>query len=167
MAEVHYQFRLETDQEKIDGVFGSSNICHIIEGFSSDYMEQTTLVYGRLRSLFGEPSYETNDLENQYCYYITATSEDGTERLIYAYSASSGPAVGGKHDEMSAEAAKQLVQYILQAEPADYDYEGYYLDGPSKVHMWVEDGVPYVEEEELNLSDEEFGELFRQVKGLG
>lgn len=55
MAGVYYQFRLETEQKKIEGVFGSSNICHIIEGFPSDYMEQATLVYGRLRRLFGEP----------------------------------------------------------------------------------------------------------------
>lgn len=167
MEKAQYQFRLETDQEKVNEVlFGTSKICNIIDGFPRDYMEQTVLVYGRLKGLFGEPAYETLNYEDQYSYYIFATAEDGKEIFLNIYSGPSGPAIGGQQDKESAAAADQLVQIILQTEPVDYDYVGYYLDGPVKIHQGVKNGVSFMEEEELDPEDEEFKELVRQVTGL-
>lgn len=167
MEKAQYQFRVETDWEKVKEVlFGTSQICHIIDDFPRDYVEQTVLVYGRLKGLFGEPFYESQNHEDQYSYYIFATAEDGKEIFLNVYNGSSGPAIGGWQDEESAAAAEQLVQIILQTEPVDYDYVGYYLDGPTKIHQGVKDGVPFMEEVELDPEDEQFKEFMRQMMGL-
>lgn len=133
-----YQFVLEKDQSKIPA--GSSLICWIDV--------EPVLVYGKLRRLFGEPTYETLSLENQYCYCLSAKDESGRELCIYAYNGSSGPAVGGLHTKESGLAAEQLLKMIQSAPTADYSYEGYYLDGSSKISMGIKDGIPFFSEEE-------------------
>lgn len=145
MAEFKYQFKAVDDLQKISG----SNIMNIIDGFPSDYNEQTVLIYGKLRTLFGDPLYEEEDIENQYTYVVSTTTEDGREIFLHAYSGSSGPAIGGQQDEESRKAAYQLSEMIQQAAPTDYDYVGYYMDGPSRIHEGIKNGVPYYEEEEL------------------
>lgn len=163
MAEFKYQFKAIKDQEKISG----SNILNIIDGFPSDYSEQTVLIYGKLKTLFGEPLYEEKDIENQYTYGVVTTTEDGREIFLHAYNGSSGPAIGGQQDEESRKAAAQLVEMIQQATPSDYDYVGYYLDGPSRIQQGIKNGVPYYEEVGLDdLSKEEMDEIFREVTGL-
>lgn len=163
MTEFKYQFKGIKDQEKISG----SNILNIIDGFPSDYSEQTVLIYGKLKTLFGEPLYEEKDIENQYTYGVVTTTEDGREIFLHAYSGSSGPAIGGQQDEESRKAAAQLVEMIQQATPSDYDYVGYYLDGPSRIQQGIKNGVPYYEEVGLDdLSKEEMDEIFREVTGL-
>lgn len=162
MAEFKYQFKAVNDQKKING----SKIINIIDGFPSDYSEQTVLIYGKLKTLFGEPLYEEKDLENQYTYLVTTTTEDGREIFLHAYSGSTGPAIGGQHDEESRKAAYQLSEMIQQAAPTDYDYIGYYLDGPCRIQQGIKNGIPYYEEEGLDdLSKEEMDKIFREVAG--
>ena len=162
MAEFTYQFKTVDDKEKISG----SKIFNIIDSFSSDYSEQAVLIYGKLKTLFGEPLYEEKDVENQYTYGVVTTTEDGREIFLHAYSGPSGPAIGGRQDEESREAAHQLVEMIQQAVPTDYDYVGYYLDGPSRIQEGIKNGVPYHEEVELDdLSEEEMDAIFREVTG--
>lgn len=48
----------------------------------------------------------------------------------------------------------------------NYTYEGYYMDGLCKIKMGVKDGTPYFEEEDLNLSETEFNELYNRLYGL-
>lgn len=125
MEEFKYQFKTIDDKEKISG----SKIFNIIDGFPSDYSEQAVLIYGKLKTLFGEPLYEEKDVE-------------------------------------SREAAHQLLEMIQQADPTDYDYVGYYLDGPSRIQEGIKNGVPYHEEVELDdLSEEEMDAIFREVMG--
>ena len=145
MAEYKYQFKAVDNLQKISG----SNIMNIIDGFPPDYNEQTVLIYGKLRTLFGDPLYEEEDLENQYTYVVATTTEDGREIFLHAYNGPSGPAIGGQQDEESRKAAYQLSELIQQATPTDYDYVGYYMDGPSRIHEGIKNGVPYYEEEEL------------------
>ena len=144
MAEFTFEFKAENESKLSVG----SKICNIIDGFPEDYGEQTALVYGRLRKLFGEPLYESEDLEDQYSYCISAV-RDGKIVYLEAYSGPSGPAIGGEQDKDSMEAASELVRFIQQAEAADYDYKGVYYDGPSEVLMGVKNGVPYSEENEI------------------
>ena len=144
MAEFTFEFKAESEQK----LSASSKICDIIDGFPEDYSEQTALVYGRLRKLFGEPLYESEDLEDQYSYCISAERE-GKTVYLEAYSGPSGPAVGGEQNKDSRDAASELVRFIQQAEAADYDYKGVYYDGPSEVRMGVKNGVPYSEENEM------------------
>lgn len=162
MAEFRYQFKAVDDQEKISG----SQILNIIDGFPSDYSEQTALIYGKLKTLFGEPLYEEKDLENQYTYGVVTTTEDGREIFLHAYNGPSGPAIGGQQDKESRKAAYQLLEMIQQAAPMDYDYVGYYLDGPTRIQEGIKNGVPYFEEVGLdNLSEEEMDAIFREVAG--
>ena len=80
-----------------------------------------------------------------------------------AYSGATGPAICGTEDDVKA--AKELVKLIRRTKPKDYDYEGYYLDGPCKEYMGVKNGRPYAREEELNLTNEEFNELWERICG--
>lgn len=152
MAEFKYQFKAVDDLQKISG----SKIMNIIDDFPPDYSEQAVLIYGKLRTLFGDPLYEEENVENQYAYVVATTTEDGREIFLYAYCGPSGPAIGGQQDEESKKAAYQLSEMIQQAAPTDYDYVGYYMDGPSRIHEGIKNGVPYHEEEELGdfLEDE-------------
>lgn len=162
MAEFKYQFKAVDDQEKISG----SKIMNIIEGFPSDYSEQAVLIYGKLKTLFGEPLYEEKSVENQYTYGVVTLAEDGREIFLHVYNGPSGPAIGGQQDAESRKAAHQLLELIRQATPTDYDYVGYYLDGPSRIQEGIKNGVPYYEEVELeDLSEEEMDEIFREVTG--
>ena len=144
MAEFTFEFKADSKDKLPMG----SKICNIIDGFPEDYGEQTALVYGRLRKLFGEPLYESEDFEDQYSYCINA-ARDGKTVYLEVYSGPSGPAVGGDQDKDSRDAAKELIEYIGQAEAADYDYKGVYYDGPCEVRMGVKNGVPYSEENEI------------------
>ena len=162
MAEYKYVFKAVDDQSKISG----SKICNIIDGFPPDYSEQKVLIYGKLKTLFGDPLYEEKDYENQYTYGVVTTAEDGREIFLHAYNGPSGPAIGGQQDGESRRAAHKLIDLIRQAAPADYDYVGYYLDGPSKIQEGIKNGVPYYDEEELgDLSKEEMDKIFREVTG--
>lgn len=143
----------------------SSNICNLIEGYA-DYGNQFSLVCGKIKSLFGQPVYETENMENLFSYCIMATSEDKEEVYLDVYCAGTGPAVGGEQNEASKNAAKALMDYILQAKPVDYANKAYYMDGPTVIEYGIRDGVPYYNEAELDLSEEEFSELYARLYDL-
>lgn len=162
MAEFKYQFKAVDDQEKIMG----SKILNIIDGFPSDYSEQKVLIYGKLKTLFGDPLYEEKDIGNQYAYGLVTTTEGNSEIFLHVYNGSSGPAIGGQQDEESRKAAYQLLEMIQQAAPTDYDYVGYYLDGPCRIQEGIKNGVPYYEEVDLSdISEEEMNKIFQEVAG--
>ena len=149
-----FEFILEKSVDVIPE--GSSLICHV--------SEEPVEYYGKLQSLFGNPTYETENLEEQFNYCLTAKDETGDAVVIYAYSGSSGPAIGGCSDAKSAEAAKQLEDMIHNASVVDYEYTGYYLDGQMKVHMGIRDGVPYMDETEM--TEEEWKEVCKRMFGI-
>ena len=122
-----YIFQSMKDTEKLTD---SSKLYNFIEGFS-DYENQFSLICGKIKALFGQPIYETENLENLFLYCILTISEEGEEIYLNIYCAGSGPAVGGMQDEKSRKAAKALVNYVWQAEPVNYTHKAYYLDGPS------------------------------------
>lgn len=157
-----YTFRSESDEKKLPG---GSKICNIIDGFA-DYGNQFALVYGQIKALFGAPVYETENMENLFSYCICATSEDGTCVYLDVYCAGTGPAVGGLQDEASRQAAQELAAYIRQASPVDYRCKCYYMDGPSSIETGVLNGKPFYQEEELQLSEEQFKELYARLYGL-
>ena len=159
-----YRFTSEKDTTQLPRL--SSRICNIIDGFPQDYGEQTALVYGRLKKLFGQPLHETENLEEQYSYCISATAEDGETVCLNVYSGASGPAIGGAQNEASSEAAAALVAFIRQAEPADFEYTGYYMDAPARIWMSVKNGVPYYRQELLDMPEDEWSALYRRLYGL-
>ena len=153
MGRFRFQALRGEDVEQITYPGGASKI----RGLCALNEKAFTLTYGRLLTLFGQPSYEAKDMENQYQFNVEAKGEDGEVCYLYAYSGPSGPAVGGGQDALSRLAADALAELVNSAEPADYDYTGYYLDGSCKVHMWVKDGQAFFEESEL--TDEEYRKM--------
>ena len=154
-----YTFQSVKDTEKLTG---SSKLYNFIEGFA-DYGNQFSLICGKIKALFGQPVYETENLENLFLYYILTTSEEGEEICLDIYCAGSGPAVGGMSGEKSQKAAKALVDYVWQAEPVDYALKAYYLDGQTALAFGIKDGVPFYNETELNLTEKEFRELYERL----
>lgn len=158
---MEYIFKSETMETERQMLPHSSHIRAICEDFR---LESGAMAFGQLKQLFGEPLYVTRNLENQYDYCISATDEHGETVYLTAYSAGSGPAIGGGNDSKSREAADALAAYISQAQAADYKYEGYYLDGPCIVRFGVIHGVPYAEEENLEqFSEEELQALLKEL----
>lgn len=109
---------------------------------------EPVIAYGRLRALFGEPNYETQNFEDAYSYILFVESESSEKIYLEVYEGSSGPAIGGLNNAESLQAAETLKKLIEESEEvADYQYEGYYLDLDSKITMDIKDGVPYYNEE--------------------
>lgn len=160
----HYRFTPEATRDRMPML--SSKLRNILEGFSPDYGRQTALVLGRLRTLFGQPLYLTENLEEQYSYCVRAEGPEGGPIYLEAYSGASGPAIGGAWGEREQKAADALAACIQAASPEDYDYEGYYMDGPSRVRMGVKNGTPYFEEEPLDLPEDEMKALYDRLYGL-
>ena len=153
------KFQSIKDTEKL---IGSSKLYNFIEDFA-DYGNQFSLICGKIKALFGEPIYKTENLENLFSYCILATSEESEEVYLDIYCAGSGLAVGGMSNEKSRKAAKALVDYVRQAEPVNYAYKAYYLDSHSALEFGIRDGAPYYNETELNLSEKEFSELYARL----
>lgn len=158
---MEYVFKAETMETEKQFLPASSKI----RGLCTDFrLESDALVLGQLKRLFGEPLYMSRNLEHQYEYFISATDENNEIVYLTVYSAGSGPAIGGRQNQKSKEAADALADYISQSGAADFKYEGYYLDGPCIVRFGVIDGIPYGEEEELEqFSEEEMKSLFQKL----
>ena len=149
-----FQFRaLSTEEAKRAGCPSGAKI----RGLGALNEEALALTYGRLLTLFGPPAYEGSDMEDQYRFDIEARDEQGGVRFLYAYSGPSGPAVGGGREKPDRLAADQLAELVQSAQPSDYDYTGYYLDGSCKICMGVKGGTAYFEESEL--TDEDFRKM--------
>ncbi len=157
-----YTFQSVQDTEKLTG---TSNICNIINDFV-DYEKKFPIAYGKIKARFGQPIYETENLENLFSYCVLATSEDGEEVYLDIYCAGSGLAIGGHQNEAAKKAANALLDYILQAEPVDYAHKAYYMDGPTVLEFGITDGVPYYHEAELELSEKEFRDLYAKLYGV-
>ncbi len=137
-----------------------ANICNV---YDVDNQDGHSLFLGQVKTLFGEPDYITKDNENMFSCMVSATDKEGNVIYLDIYYGPSGPAIGGDDDEESAKAATELSNLIIQAEPTDYDWEGYYIDIPVKINMGVKNGQPYYNSEILELSDEEYMELINEV----
>jgi hypothetical protein len=130
-------------------LLGSSKIMNIgIIGSLND--DAKTL--GQLITLFGDPLYISPNLENAYEYVIMAADNFGNTWFLSAYCGQSGSAIGGNRSIPGIEAAAQaLAEYIKQAKPSDFEYEGYYPDGNSKITIKIENGIITRSEVEANI----------------
>lgn len=159
------EFTFEAEKEQY--TFKQSKIRGIYEDFSDpEYFNKQVLVLGKMMTLFGEPLYLSQNLEKQYEYSIKAKAKTGENICLTVYSGETGPSIRGAMDRKSREAAEALSQYICNAKPSDYHYEGYCMDGPYMVYEGVKDGVPYRMEKELDLYDEEFTALYERLYGI-
>jgi hypothetical protein len=144
---------------KNEALFGSSKIAGI--QLFSEHNE--VLIQGILRTLFGEPLYETNNYENAYCYVISATEESSNTSLLFTvYQGSSGSAIGGQ--SMNVELSKAITEFnqLMKAtKPADFAYEGYYMDACMKIRCGIRNGnIIY---EEIGLDEDEIEEMYNEL----
>lgn len=135
----------------------------------TSYKYCDVVFFGQLKTLFGEPLYTTDDVQNQYSYCISATGKDNNTIYFDVYAGPSGPAIGGGFfqdnpkvtDEDINKMAHLLISYILQAKPTDYDYEGIY-ENDIIIKEGIKNGCPYYKEEEIKeetLKIEELDEI--------
>lgn len=135
--------------------FRDAKLRSICEDLGSNrWAEELTLAYGRLLTLFGPPLFVSKDMENEYSYCVEGKDAQGTVVYLEVYSGPSGPSIGGKQGVVERQAADELAELIMAAPPADYEYTGYYMDGPSIVHKGVRGGQIFMEEREM--TEEEF-----------
>lgn len=141
-----FEFKAQDMETLNRTLIGTSKIRKIVE---LEPWKNDVLCLGQLKTLFGEPLYMTEDMEDQYAYCILAVGKGGEEVYLHVYSGPSGPAIGGNQDSDSSLAADELAELITSAKASDYEYEGVYWDGPCIVREGIRNGVPYNEEEEL------------------
>lgn len=150
-----YTFRKATKEElSVLENMGFSKLCSVYDLNGTD--EKYALFYAKLRTVFGEPDYTSDDYENMYSYDIMAVGENGDSFYLEVYHGASGASIGGKPFDISKEqekvyinAADELIALIEIAEPSDYTWEGIYEDIPEKVKYAVKDGIFYEESEFL------------------
>lgn len=146
-----YEFiREESDTCDLAGYCNPIGLCGL-DG------KERARTYGSLRALFGEPDYETEDLEDMFQYRLLVKRSDGREAVLLAYSGATGPSLSSRPEDhdMKEGAAFALKKLLRETSPADYSYEGYYWDGPSKVEMGSRNGSPYYKERELTRAEME------------
>lgn len=120
---------------------GSSKIRNLYDDKAAEYH---SLFVGQVLSRFGGPDYITEDNENLFCKAVSAEDKDGNVIYLDVYYGPSGPAIGGDvRDEESRKAADALAEYIMAAEPKDFEYTSVYEDFGLTVIMGVENGKPY------------------------
>lgn len=151
----HFQALNQKESQKIN-VNKTSHILWLCHGASEDYETSMVQAYGRLLTLFGKPLYRTRNVESEYEYIIKAQDDKGTVLYLTAYSGPSGPSIGGRHKDLDLMAAGELAALIKNAPPSDYDYTGYYMDGPCMIKKGIKNGTVYYEETELEPSAENF-----------
>ena len=145
-------FRSVTDKEEQNGWNWGSYI-RSIGSVATNPMEMP-LTYGRLLKLFGEPAFTSENLEDMYNYLILGTDEEGNTYQLVAYSGPSGPAIGGDSSNPKlAEVAAALDEYINASDYVDFDYTGIYEDYDVEVKMGIQNGEPYMEENEMEDID--------------
>lgn len=116
-------------------------IRNLYEDKSSEYH---SLFIGQVLSRFGEPDYITEDNENLFSKAVSAEDKNGNSVYLEIYYGPSGPAIGGDvGSEECRKAADELAEFIMSAEPKDFEYKSVYEDFGVTVTMGVENGKPY------------------------
>jgi len=113
-------------------------------------------IQGILRTLFGEPLFESDNYEDAYCYMIEAIDSENSNDLslhFYVYQGSSGCAIGGLSlSTQMKEAINQFKELLKNTEPSDFMYEGYYMDAFVKIRQGIQNGeIIY---EKLDIDEE-------------
>lgn len=124
------------------------------QGFRNLYSDGTgdkhSLYIGQVIALFGEPEHQTEDNEDLFSQAVSATDKDGNVFYLEVYYGPSGPAITGFADENNdlgeeeyQKAIDELADYIMDAEPADFEWISEYGDTGVSLKMGVKDGEAY------------------------
>lgn len=118
-------------------------ICNLYDDKLAEYH---SLFIGQVLSRFGEPDYTTEDNEDLFSKAVSAEDKDGNVIYLEVYYGQSGPAIGGDvfdRREESRKAADALAEYIMAAEPKDFESKSVCGDFGVTLRMGVENGKPY------------------------
>ncbi len=138
-----YSFSAQKDETEL---FGSSQIENLV--LFSEYNE--VQIQGRMKALFGEPLYETENYEDAYTYVIRATDSEGAHICFTVYQGGSGSAIGAKsNSKQLQDALRDFKQLLKDTAPADFLYEGVYMDAYVKIKQGIQNGIPFFEETEI------------------
>lgn len=127
--------------------------------------KQAALVEARLLTVFGEPVYTSQNMENSFEYVIKAMSDTGRSVILTVYN------VGIVHigcelqDSFARDAADALIAYVNAATPTDYERTVYYLDFAAQIDICVKNGQVTLENSEI--SEEKCEALFKEWFGKG
>lgn len=142
-------FRFRSAPEKDNELQGTYKIWGLENGGDEEF----ALFLGRAITIFGQPDWMEDDYEAMYGYCIEAEDENGEKLVLDLYHGPSGAAIGGFDTQAHKQAAEELAQMILSAEPTDYECESIYEDVPVRLKYIVRDGKAYVESEMLDFED--------------
>ena len=121
-------------------------------------MEETAILEGKLRTVFGEPWYQSENAENSISYIIKATDIDGKSVILEVYNSGMIHIGSSQKDGFAKKAANALIDYVNAAEPCDYERTVYYLDYYIQMDISVKNGVATVKQTEISI--EKSDELF-------
>lgn len=145
-----YKFR-KANQEEANEMF---KMQYAGRGIYNGVTERKfALFLGQMIALFGDSGNMSADWENMYSYSIIAEDEHGKSLLLEVYHGSGGPSIAiptehNKTDLMPYEQAeKELVAYIENAVPADYEWDSVYEDVGINIKYSVKDGKACVTSE--------------------
>ena len=147
-----YKFRIADEKEEDElrnGLYGGEWIYRV--GVRE---EVYALFLGKVIARFGKNDTLCEDWENMYNYSVVAEDEQGEKLLVIIYHGPGGPSYSiptdFENDDIKSkyeQAAKELVEYIENAEPADYVHESVYEDVGVNIKYTVKNGTAAVESE--------------------
>lgn len=123
--------------------------------------EEMMLAVGRVFNCLGEPVWISENSENWFWYSVLF---DGVPFWIGGDSLA--VLIGGADTPETRAKADELAAYIMCFEPKDIHYEAYYLDYMALEIFEIKNGVPNYHSRMLDLTEEEFNELFKRLYGI-
>jgi len=142
--------------QKSEKLFENGTNSLIRNVYKGETAAMHSLFIGQTLTLFGEPDYWTEDYENIFSCVVSA-EHNGNIIFLDVYHGAGGPAIGGPTGGEAEQAADELAEIIVSAEPTDYEWEGVYEDVGVTIKMGVKDGEPYYESEMPEESEELWG----------
>lgn len=150
-----YKFRKAETKEEKESLFNHSYGGEWIYGTNIRGEETYALFLGKMIALFGDSGNMSDDWEQMYTYEIIAEDEQGNKLGVEIYHGAGGPSFAIPIQEFESgidlapykQAAKELIEYIEAAKPADYEWNSVYYDIPVNVRYIVKDGKARVESE--------------------
>lgn len=123
----------------------------IVQRFGG-YGASMAWIRGSLITLFGEPQVSGTDLDEAFLYDILARSVTQQEWLLAVYATSSGIIIGGDYDDFSnREAARDLLNLLLETQPADFEDLLIDTSSQTQVIYGCQNGSCYWKEQEIDV----------------
>lgn len=138
---------------------GTSSLLSLLDSSSA---QEITRVFGQILTLFGEPMYIRQNMDEAYVYHVLATDSNEKQFVLTLYHGKSGPVIGGNQStEGILDAANALKKLIKSTSPTDFKYTGYYSENETKIQvtMKISDKQITYSETKAQSQDNDLGVL--------